>query len=117
VSGERQHIGRLIKTAILSVVLLHHLVGDQHNGKPALFNTKFGCQYRKKAANTTVIDRMLSLLIYKETLASRVAAVNSGCRLLVQSEAIVAAPCFARNMSHRLGRSVEPADDGQRLAR
>ena len=114
VSGERQHIGWFIETPVLMVVAPYHLICDEHHRERAFLKTELLYEGRYKPPQRLVVDCTLPLLIY-EGISSRTFSLRF--RLLDQTVGVAAAPCFARSMSHRLGRSAAPGDGEQHRVR
>src|SRR5262249_24559729 len=111
---ERQHIRWLIEPAVLMVVAPYHLICDEHYRERAFLKTELLNEGRYKSPQRRVINCALPLLVY-EGVSSR--TLSPRFRLLDQTVGVAAAPCFARSMSHRLGRSAAPGDGEPHLVR
>ena len=99
------------------VVPLHRLIVDEDDRKLAIPKFQFFHERGQESLQVSAIDRLFPLLVDQGVRANWPLAFNPFFRLLVQTGAIAAAPYFARNMFHKLGRSAVPADDGRHLVR
>ncbi len=107
---KRQNISRLVKAAVLSIVMLHCFIGNQYDREWMILDAQFRYECGNKSAHVLSINCVLPLFIDEDVF-------RSCFRLFVQTEAIAAAPCFARNMSHKLARYAVRADGARRLVR